>query len=246
MLGGVLGHYWLRAPFLAAAILNAGNLLLVLLFLRETRTPAHDNETLSLNPFAPLRWAFEFKGLAPLIGVFLVLGLVGQIGGTIWVLFGQDRFGWNAMTVGLSLAGFGIFHALVQAFVAGPASERWGERRTILIGIVADSAAYIAIAFAVSGWVAFALLPLFCLGGIGMPAAQALLSSKVDGGHQGRLQGVLASCNGLIAALAPLAISAGYFATRSMVPNVIWLAGAALYALCLPLMMKRDPRPVAA
>ncbi|GFM28071.1 major facilitator superfamily protein [Novosphingobium sp. PY1] len=38
MLGGLLGEDWTSRPFIAAAALNAGNLLLALLALPETRT----------------------------------------------------------------------------------------------------------------------------------------------------------------------------------------------------------------
>lgn len=42
VLGGVLGDYWLRLPFIAAAVMNAGNLLLALIFLPESRTPSRE------------------------------------------------------------------------------------------------------------------------------------------------------------------------------------------------------------
>src|SRR5450631_422122 len=42
VLGGVLGDYWLRLPFIAAAVLNACNLLLALVVLPESRTPSRD------------------------------------------------------------------------------------------------------------------------------------------------------------------------------------------------------------
>lgn len=238
-IGGVLGEYSVRAPFLFAALLNAINLLLVFLLLRESHAPARTDAPILLNPFAPLRWAFGFAALMPLIGIFLVLALVGQVGGTIWVLYGEDRFGWSPMTIGLSLAGFGLLHALVQAFVSGPLAERWGARRTILLGIVADAAAYVAIAFATSGWIAFVLLPLFCLGGIGLPVLQSMVANQVDENHQGQLQGVLASLTSLVSAIGPLLISIVYFATRDSVPGLVWLIGAALYLPCLPLLARR-------
>jgi MFS transporter, DHA1 family, tetracycline resistance protein len=237
-LGGVLGEHWLRAPFLAAAGLNAANLVWVACSLREARVPDSRPAALSLNPFAPMRWALQFRGLAPLVSAFLVMAVVGQIGATIWVLYGMDRFGWSTSVVGLSLAGFGLFHALAQAFVAGPVAEKCGAARAVLIGTAADTVACALIALAAHGWAAFALLPLFCLGGIALPALQSLLSSQVTDAQQGHLQGVLASFEGLVAALAPPVISAAYFATRAITPNIVWLAGAGLYILCLPVFLR--------
>ena len=39
VLGRLLGDHWLRLPFIAAAALNAGNLLLAWFVLPESRTP---------------------------------------------------------------------------------------------------------------------------------------------------------------------------------------------------------------
>lgn len=234
-LGGVLGDVWLRAPFLAAAALNGLNLALAFFLLPEPKRAGNPMEMPSLNPLAPLRWAFSFPALLPLLGAFAVLGLVGEVGGTIWVLYVQDKFGWGLFTVGISLALFGLFHAAAQGFVAGPIAERWGERRALLVAILADSMAYVSIALAWRGWMAFALLPLFCLGGIGAPALQSLLTSRVGADHQGRLQGVLTSMTSLVSVVGPLAIAALYFRTRSFFPGLVWIAGAALYLICLPL-----------
>jgi DHA1 family tetracycline resistance protein-like MFS transporter len=235
VIGGVLGDIWVRAPFLAAAVLNGLNFLVALLVLPESHQGRGGKIALSsFNPLGPMRWAFGFPALAPLLAAFVILAVVGEVGGTIWVLYGEDRFAWNGLTIGVSLAGFGLFHALAQAFVAGPISERWGEKRALAIGIVADAAAYVAIALASRGWMAFLLLPLFCLGGVGGPALQSLLSSRAGEAHQGRLQGVLASLTGLSSVIAPLLISQVYFASRGVFPGLVWLAGAALYLLCLP------------
>src|SRR5882757_2491222 len=42
VLGGLLGDYWLRLPFIAAAVLNACNLLLAFFILPESRTPTRE------------------------------------------------------------------------------------------------------------------------------------------------------------------------------------------------------------
>jgi DHA1 family tetracycline resistance protein-like MFS transporter len=166
-----------------------------------------------------------------------VLSLVGEVGGTVWVLYGQDKFGWDLLTIGISLALFGLFHAGAQGFVAGPIAERWGEKRALIVAILADSAAYVSIALAWQGWMAFVLLPLFCLGGIGAPALQSLLTARVGADHQGRLQGVLTSLASLVSVVGPLAIATLYFHSRAFFPGLVWIAGAALYALCLPLLL---------
>ncbi|WP_341892794.1 Tet(A)/Tet(B)/Tet(C) family tetracycline efflux MFS transporter [Variovorax sp. YR752] len=242
-IGGVLGDHGVRLPFVAAAVLNGITFLVGLLVLRESRPPAlaaKPFDSAVLHPLAPLRWAAGVPALLPILGVFGVLVMVGEVAGTTWVLYGEDRFAWNATTVGLSLACFGLLHAVVQGFVAGPVVERWGERAAIAIGTLADCTAYALIAFATQGWMALALLPLLCMGGIGQPALQATLSRRVGEAEQGRLQGVLASLSSLASVVGPLVISSVYFAFRARFPGIVWLAGAVLYLLCLPVMLRKS------
>jgi DHA1 family tetracycline resistance protein-like MFS transporter len=238
-IGGVLGEFSVRLPFIAAAGLNAANLLMALFLLPETRRTGAEAESQEFSPLAHFRWLLGYRLLLPLAGAYFILALVGEVGGTIWVLYGQDKFSWSPMMVGLSLAAFGFFHAVVQAFIAGPISERWGEHRALLIGIVADSAAYIIIALVTEGWMAFLLMPLFCLGGIGAPALQSLVTGRVDSDHQGRAQGLLASMTSLASIIGPLAISTIYFASRDVFPGLVWVLGAGFYVLCLPVAFTR-------
>jgi DHA1 family tetracycline resistance protein-like MFS transporter len=243
ILGGLLGGVWVRAPFLAAAVLNGLNFLMALFVLPESNAARGGTmDRSALNPLGSLRWATTFPALLPLMAALVILAVAGEIGGTIWVLYGEDRFAWDPWTIGLSLAGFGLFHALAQAFVAGPLAERFGERTTLAIGLVCDACAYVAIALATRGWMAFLLLPVFCIGGVGQPALQSLLSNQVGEGQQGRLQGVLASLASLASVIGPLVIAQTYFATRGHVPGLVWLLGAALDLVCLPVLLAFSPR----
>lgn len=190
-------------------------------------------------PFAgaALQWALSVPALLPLLILFLVFTLVGQVGGTIWIIYGSDRYGWTPFMVGVSIGCFGLLHAIAQAFIAGPMTARWGERFALIVGVATDSVASVLIAFAARGWMAFALMPLFGLGAVGLPALQSLLSGKVDPQKQGRLQGVLASMTSLASIVGPLAISSLYFAYRSSFPGLVWIAGAALYLISVPVLI---------
>jgi DHA1 family tetracycline resistance protein-like MFS transporter len=118
--------------------------------------------------------------VAALMTVFFIMQLVGQVPAALWVIFGEDRFRWSATMIGLSLAVFGILHALAQAFVTGPATKRFGEKQAIIAGMAADALGYVLLAFATRGWMAFPIMILLASGGIGMPALQAMLSRQVD------------------------------------------------------------------
>lgn len=247
VLGGVLGDYWLRLPFLAAAVLNACNLLLALFFLPESRTPDRQKIDLSsLNPFHRLRWIFSMKELLPITLVFFILSLTGEAYGTCWALWGFDTFHWNGLWIGLSLGTFGICHMLVQALLPGPAAKLLGERGAGVIGIACSCIALVTMAFANQGWIVFAIMPIFALGDIGTPAFQALATKQVDPGRQGQLQGVLTSAISLASIVGPLTFSTLYFAVQKKWPGAIWLSVAVIYAVAVPLVFlgTRTARPM--
>jgi DHA1 family tetracycline resistance protein-like MFS transporter len=128
VLGGLLGDYGLRLPFITAAVLNAGNFLLAWFILPESRTPTRQKIDLAaLNPLRPLRWVFAMKGVLPIVFVFLILSATGEVYGTCWALWGFDTFHWNGLWIGLSLGAFGVCQTLVQAFLPGPVGRTWGR-----------------------------------------------------------------------------------------------------------------------
>ena len=245
VLGGLLGDMWVRAPFVVAAALNGLNFALALFVLPESRPGQRDVkfDFKALNPLVPLAWAFTLKGLLPLIAVFVILNFVGNMYGTVWALYGYDAFQWNGFMVGLSLAGYGIFHAGVQALLPGPATKMFGEKNALLIGMAFECVGLVLIGIATQGWVVFAVLPLFALGGIGVPALQSLTTQQVGEDKQGQLQGVMASIVSLASIFGPLYFAAFYFGIKDWWPGLIWIIGAATYVVAIPLILAVRSRP---
>lgn len=238
VLGGALGDHWLRLPFIAAAVLNTANLLLAFFVLPESRTPSKAKIDLaSLNPLRPLRWVFSLKSLLPVVFIFFVFSATGEAYGTSWALWGNDTFGWNGLWIGLSLGAFGICQTLAQAFLPGPAVKLLGERAAILTGIGCACLALTVMALANQSWMIFAIMPVFALGGIGVPALQSLATRQVDASQQGQFQGVLASAVSLASIAAPLGFSSFYFVVQAQWPGAIWLSVVAIYALSVPLVL---------
>ena len=239
VLGGLLGDWWVRAPFIAAALLNAANFALAYFALPESRKgdAGARFDVANLNPFRPLRWALSFRALLPLIAIFVILNFGGTMYGTVWALFGEDRFQWDAFTIGASLGAYGLFNAIAQAALTGPAVRWLGERGALLVGLACEMAALAVVGYATQGWALFALAPLFALGGIGIPALQALATGNVDSDNQGKLQGVMASLVSLATVFGPLFFSSLYFLVRPQWPGAIWLIGAAVYLLSVPLIL---------
>jgi DHA1 family tetracycline resistance protein-like MFS transporter len=238
VIGGALSDLSLFAPFLGASALNLINLSVALFVLRESHSPERKPiELRALNPLRPLRWALTFRPLVPLLALFLLISLVSQTYGTLWVLFVEDRFDWSATEIGFSLTLYGALVALAQAGATGPLTRRLGERRTLLVGIACDCGGLFVLAFAQASWMAFAAVPLFAFGGVGQPALRSLLSSAVDREHQGELQGVVASCVSVAAFFGPLIFGGIYALSQAEWPGLAWIAGAVVCALAVPVAL---------
>ncbi|PDS77659.1 TCR/Tet family MFS transporter [Rhizobium sp. L43] len=238
VLGGVLGDHWLRLPFIAAAALNGANLLLAFFILPESRPGSREKIALStLNPLKPLRAVLEVKSLLPVIILFFIFSATGEAYGTCWALWGSEAFHWSGLSIGLSLGAFGICQTLAQAFLPGPAVKLFGERGAILVGVAGVSIALTVMAFADRSWMIFAIMPVFTLGGIGVPALQSLATRQVDEKGHGQFQGVLASAVSLASIVAPLGFSSVYFLVRQQWPGAIWLSVVAVYATAVPLVL---------
>lgn len=238
VLGGLLGEFHIRLPFLVTALLNACNFILVLLFLPETHQTSWD-EPGQKEPSSrlSLRIFLSGGGILPVAATFFILSFAGEACGICWAMWGYDAFRWDGFHVGLSLGAFGLFQTLAQIFLPGPSARMLGERGAALAGITALCLALCIMAMATESWMIFAVMPIFALGGIGSPALQVIATRLVSPQQQGQLQGVLSSTLSLSSVLAPLFFSGLYSAIRVNWPGGVWLAAAAINVIAIPLIL---------
>jgi DHA1 family tetracycline resistance protein-like MFS transporter len=239
-LGGLLGIYGLRVPFLAAAGLAAANVLYGLFVLPESLPPERRTafRWRVANPVGTLRAIAADPVVARLAiawcAAWFALGALQSS----FVLANQLRLGWNTSQNGLALAAMGLGMAVVQGVLMRRIIPRLGERRSALLGYSLAAVAYCLFAFADVGWVVFVGIALQALGAISGPAVQAMISSRAGPDRQGQMQGALASLQGLTAIVAPL--TAGlmfrFFASPAspvMFPGAPFLFAVLTYLLAI-------------
>ena len=179
-----------------------------------------------------------------LVRVYAVLVLAAQVPLSLWDLYGESRFGWNARSIGFFLSLYGLLVAGVQ-FILMASLIRWiGERSCLVVGTVANAFGFAALSGTSRGWTAFVLLPLWCLGAIAFPALQSMLSRAVPDKAQGQLQGSLASLGNVIS--VPIPILATLLLTHSPpgLPGLVWLITAVIHLAGLS-MLPRGGLPCA-
>jgi DHA1 family tetracycline resistance protein-like MFS transporter len=205
-IGGLLGGYGTRVPFLVAAGAAFANLAFGALALPES-LPRAARRPLSLaraNPVGSLRELARHRAAAGLAAAAFLWLVAHQVLPSVWSFSTLLRFAWSERQVGASLAFAGLIMVTSQGFLTRALIPRLGgERRAALAGFSAALAGYLVFALAREGWQMYAGLSAWLLAGLAYPSLNALLSRRVPANAQGELQGALASLQGVSAILGP-------------------------------------------
>lgn len=244
-LGGLLGEWGTRAPFVAASLLACANVAFGLIVLRESLPPER-RRSLDLrraNPVSAFARLGRLQRVGILLGVYFIYEVAMIVYPATWAYFTALRFGWGPGMIGASLATFGIAFAIVQGGLVRLAIRRWGERGTIIRGLTLNAVVLVALALVSDGRVGLALAALSASGAVVVPALQALMSARVPADHQGELQGLVASARAVSLIFGPLLMTGAFFAfTRPgaalQFPGAAFVVALALVALAAALLRR--------
>ncbi|MBL6751572.1 MAG: TCR/Tet family MFS transporter [Nevskia sp.] len=205
-LGGVLGHLGPRLPFWASAALALLNFGYGLFVLPESLPPERRDafRWQKANPVGALRLLRAHTGLLGLAGVNLLFQVAHHVLPSMYVLYTGYRYGWNTLTVGLTLMTTGLFSIVVQGAMVKPAVRWLGERGALLAGLGFGIAGFTWFALAPNQWWMWAGLPVFAWMGLFGPGLQSLMSRRVPPQEQGKLQGANSSIVGIAGLVGPL------------------------------------------
>ncbi len=249
VIGGVLGKYDIHYPFIAAAVLALLNATYGYFILPESLDLAHRRpfEIKKANPVSTLIKLSKYKSVIGLaVSLFLVY-FAAQAVQCAWTFYTMDKFSWNEAMVGYSLGAVGLFVALVQGGLIRIIIPKLGQERSIWIGLLLYAIGLALFAFASKGWMMFAFLVPYCLGGIAGPALQGYMSASVPANEQGELQGGLTSLMSLSSILGPMVMlgSFHYFTQPNpyfQFPGAPFVIGAAMMLLSAILAVRSFKR----
>lgn len=245
-LGGLLGDYGLRVPFLFAAGISALSWLYGLLILPESLPPEKrkpDWNWADMNPFKPLAALTQYPAVRNLTGVFILVGLAMQTIFTTWVLYTEAVLGWSAGQNGVALAVSGLLSALVSAFLVGKAVSAWGERKTLLVGLGFGLAEFLILSVANSTPLLYFSLVIGAISGLAQPAIQGYVSAQVSDSEQGQVQGAITSLQSVVGIVGPI-LATSVFATFTSdhapfhFPGAAFAMGAVLMAIGIVLVLR--------
>ena len=250
--GGLLGEVSLRLPFWVAGGLSLANALYGALILPESLPPERRAPFAwrRANPLGSLRLLSSHPELLGLAAATFLYFVAHEVLPGVTVLYVDYRYGWGEAAVGLVLAAVGVCSTVVSAALVGPAVQRLGERRALLVGLGFGTAGFAAYGLAPTGALFMAGVPLVALWGLSGPAMQSLMSRHIGPSEQGQLQGALSSMRGITGMIGPLVFTQTFAAaidpnSRVQLPGAPYLLAALLLvgALVLSLRVTRGRRP---
>jgi MFS transporter, DHA1 family, tetracycline resistance protein len=239
-IGGLLGGMDPRLPFWVAAGLSFANTLYGFLILPESlpsdrRSPFRWK---SANPLGSLHLLRSDRVLAGLS----LANFFGQVAHVVlpstFVLYATYRYGWDAATVGLTLALVGVCAMVVQGAGIGPIVSRLGERRALLLGLGCGAIGFLIFGMAPTGPLFWLGIPVMAFWGVAGAATQSLMTRLVAPDQQGQLQGATNSVQSVSQLVGPFlfTLTFAYFIgaqAPAKLPGAPFLLASALLLLAL-------------
>ena len=205
VIGGLLGQFGPRTPFLMAAGLALLNCLYGYFVLPESLAPENRRkfEWKRANPLGSMMQLKKYPLIMGLVGSIILIYVAGHSAQSTWTYFTMLKFNWDEKWVGYSLGFVGLTAAIVQGGLIRVIIPKLGQKRSIYVGLILYMIGYTLFAFANQGWMMFAFMIPYAMGGIAGPSLQGIMSNQVPANEQGELQGALAGLMSLTSIIGP-------------------------------------------
>jgi MFS transporter, DHA1 family, tetracycline resistance protein len=226
-LGGILGHYGNRIPFMVSAGLAFLNWLYGYFILPESLKPENRRkfDIRRANPIGSLTNLRKYPFIITLVASLFLVNISNFATQGTWSFYGAEKFKWNQMDIGWSLGFVGIMVALVQGGLIRILIPKFGQEKALIYGLGINALGLLAFGFASCTWMMYAIMVPFALGGMAGPAFQGIISNQVPKDGQGELQGGLTSLMS-VASIIGQPLMLGLFRTFTKENAPIYFPGA--------------------
>ncbi len=238
-IGGILGQFGTRVPFLVAAALTFLNWLYGYFILPESLPPEKRRafDWSRANPIGQLVMFKKYPMILGLVTAMVFIYLAAHATQSTWAYYTIEKFDWDSDWVGYSLAFVGLMVALVQGLLIRILVPKMGERKAVYVGLCLYTVGFVLFAFASESWMMFAFMVPYALGGLAGPSIQGIMTGQVSEDAQGELQGGLTSMASITSIIGPPMMTSlfAYYTESSSVyfPGAPFLLGAVLTVISI-------------
>lgn len=230
VIGGLLGEFGVRVPFIAAAALSLINCLYGYFVLPESLA-VENRRTFDwkrANPVSSLKRLQKYPAVGGLIASFFLIYLGSNAVQSTWSFFGIKQFGWTPKMIGISLGLVGLLVGVVQGGLIRIVNPWLGNKKSVYAGVALYAVGLFLFSIATKSWMMFLFLIPYCLGGICGPAIQSIISAQVPANEQGELQGGLTSVMSITNIIGPVLMT-GLFSYFTKPTAPVHFSGVAFF-----------------
>ena len=209
VIGGLLGQFGLRVPFVVAALLSFLNFIYGYFVLPESLSLENRRkfDWKRSNPLSSIKQLKKYPAVSGLVISYFLIYLATNSVQSTWSFFTIQQFNWNPKMIGISLGLVGLLVGIVQGGLIRIINPLLGSKRSVYVGMALYTLGLILFSFASQSWMMFVFLIPYCLGGICGPALQSIISGQVPSNQQGELQGGLTSIMSLTSIIGPVVMT---------------------------------------
>ena len=233
VIGGYLGQFGSRVPFIAAAAFTLINLIYGYFILPESLDKKNRRkfDIKRANPIGTLMSLKRYPVISGLLICIVLFNIAQHATHSTWTFFTIEKFDWSEKLVGYSLGFIGLLAAIVQGGLIRVIIPKIGNIKSVYFGMIFYIIGLSLFSFAEEGWMVFAFAIPLSLGGISGPALQGIMTNKIPDDEQGEFQGGMTSLVSLTAIIGPLLMTNlfSYFTNENSFyyfPGAPFLVGA--------------------
>ncbi|MBV8172837.1 MAG: MFS transporter [Candidatus Eremiobacteraeota bacterium] len=233
LLGGfLLAHYGFSAPFLAAAAIQFITLLLTIFMLPESTSSAERSHVAT---FADILRSLSDRTLAPLLIQIWAFSLSLYAWFGVLTLLFKEALHFNGSQTSYFFASFGLVSVILQVGIVGGTNDRFGARRTALLGIGSLLVGFLLVPLIHTIWSALPTILLFAFGmAIARPSLTALLTDRTPENQRGTILGVSSALDNLSGVFMPpvsTGVLGAFGPAWAGVPSAFWSVVALVLGL---------------
>ena len=241
-LGGFLSRFGYDVPAYAGAVISFASILATYFLLPETQTRRSAAETGRKTGVAAYGRVFDYlsiTGLRRLLFVFLFFTLPFSLYVSMFALYADYQLKFTAEQTGYFLAFVGLLGVIWQGGLVGPAVKHLGERRTMILGLLASAIGLYWIVWVDVWWKLAFVAVFFSLGNsIVRPSLTSLITQAAPPDRRGGVLGATSSIDSFSRIVSPIL---GGWVIGGLHPTWLGWIGGTLFVIAIGIAITDQP-----
>ena len=211
-----------------AALFSLSSIIATFRLLPETRHQRDESRPRGLAMYTRVMDYLRIVELRPLLAVFFFLSLPFTLYTTMFALFAKNQLGFDVKHAGYFLALVGLLGVIWQGGLIGPIVKRFGEHRSLMIGLVASAAGLYYVVAVDVWWKLIFVAILFSFGhSVSRPSLTSLIAHAAPPNRRGGVFGAMTSIESVSRIIGP--VLGGWIITTQ--PRWLGWVGGALFTV---------------